>query len=147
MVTVVFDRVLLEDKQFDSLSTSTDLTEDTTATTNETTKLLSDKIFDSITKGDSVQFKPTKLNQAALDAFNFIQDLIQMINGESPFWLFSDQQQNLVEIKKTFGLELLELIIEQFADVFHKVRLYNINFFYLILIILIFVARRICISS
>lgn len=102
LITVVFERVQNEDK------TSSD------TTVEEEKKLFQIESADC----DSCRYRPTKLKPAALDAFNFIQDLIQLINGEKPFWLNGN-----VEVTKTFGLELLELIFDQFSDVFHKVDL------------------------
>ena len=108
MVTVVFERVQNEDKK---QNINVDVKPE-----------LNSKLFDSVSNGDSCQFKPTNLNVFALDAFNFLQDLIQLINGEEPFWLTTgDNHQSIVGITKSFGLELLELIIDQFADIFHKV--------------------------
>ncbi|KAI2796229.1 Endocytosis and vacuole integrity protein [Blomia tropicalis] len=107
MVTVVFERVQNEDKK---QNINVDVKPE-----------LNSKLFDSVSNGDSCQFKPTNLNVFALDAFNFLQDLIQLINGEEPFWLTTgDNHQSIVGITKSFGLELLELIIDQFADIFHK---------------------------
>lgn len=141
LVTVIFERVQLEDKKRASSESSSSETDSKSSPSTE-------KLLESVSTGDSVQFKPTKLNPAALDAFDFAQDLIQLINGEAPFWLPSDHH-HLVEITKTFGLELLELIIEQFADVFQKVSTFTYHFvlIYYNTISLYSAAQRICISS
>ena len=111
LVTVIFERIQSEDKK-NSIAVSAD---------NSSDSFKSEKLFESLSGVDSPRYKPIKLCQAAADGFNFLQDLIQIINGEAPFWLTTNDHHHLVEITKTFGLELLELIIDQFADVFHKV--------------------------
>lgn len=128
MVTMIFERVQNEDKKEQQKQTQTPAT--TTAGSSHSSEDVSpkklDKLFGSVSGSNSSRFKPVKLRPAAEDAFNFLQDLIQIINGEAPFWLTAhDQHQHLVEIAKTFGLELLELIIDQYADVFHKVCLHT----------------------
>lgn len=41
---------------------------------------------------------------------------MQLVNADQPFWLIG-----LTEMTRTFGLELLELILSSFPDVFFKV--------------------------
>lgn len=149
LVTVIFERVQAEEKaekekrekeksasissasSSSSVSSPTEASEagstSTTATTTTTSKSQAERLFEPVTSSQC-RYRPMKLKPAAVDAFNFLQDLIQIINGEAPFWLStggigggSADQHSLVEIAKTFGLELLELIIDQYADVFHNV--------------------------
>lgn len=130
LVTVIFERVQVEDKKVaaaaakekDGSSTSSSV--DVSSSSEGSSKAQTEKLFES---KDS-RYKPLKLKPAAVDAFNFLQDLIQIINGEAPFWLTTSvvtggeqQAHSLVEIAQTFGLELLELIIDHYADVFHNV--------------------------
>ncbi|XP_053204824.1 protein MON2 homolog isoform X2 [Panonychus citri] len=56
---------------------------------------------------------PQSLRSAARDAFLLFQDLVQLVNGDQPFWL-----QGLIEMTRTFGLELLESIFTNFSDIF-----------------------------
>lgn len=44
-----------------------------------------------------------------------LQDLVQLVNGDSPFWLL-----NMTEMARTFGLELLEAVLTNFSAVFHE---------------------------
>ncbi|KPM11199.1 MON2-like protein [Sarcoptes scabiei] len=67
------------------------------------------RLFDvtPIGDGDCCRYVPLNLDTNTLDAFNLMQDLIQIINGEKTFWLRTN-----IEIDKSFCLELLELIID-----------------------------------
>lgn len=86
-----------------------------------TNKRINDKCkkFKAISydNSDSYRYIPIELNQTALDAYNIIHDLVQIVNGELPFWIKYNG-----EISKIFGLELLELIIDQYPQIFYQVR-------------------------
>ncbi|XP_037071265.1 protein MON2 homolog [Pollicipes pollicipes] len=58
---------------------------------------------------------PKTLRPAAADAYLLFQDLVQLVNGEQPFWL-----AGLTEMTRTFGLELIESILTSFPGVFYK---------------------------
>jgi hypothetical protein len=69
--------------------------------------------FEELKQGS--RFPPKSLKSPAVDAFMLFQDLIQLVNAEQPFWLLG-----LTEMTRTFGLELLEMILSSFPDVFFK---------------------------
>lgn len=46
----------------------------------------------------------------------FPQDLIRLVNTDSPYWLVG-----MTEMSRTFGLELLESVLTDFRPVFYKV--------------------------
>ncbi|XP_043230442.1 protein MON2 homolog isoform X1 [Amphibalanus amphitrite] len=58
---------------------------------------------------------PNTLKPAAADAYLLFQDLVQLVNGEQPFWL-----AGLTEMTRTFGLELIESILSSFPGIFYK---------------------------
>lgn len=58
---------------------------------------------------------PRSLKACAADAFLLFQDLIQLVNADSTFWLVG-----LTEMTRTFGLELLESIFNDYPQVFNK---------------------------
>ncbi|XP_071961451.1 protein MON2 homolog isoform X3 [Antedon mediterranea] len=60
---------------------------------------------------------PKSLRPCATDAYLLFQDLCQLVNAEHPTWLLG-----LTEMSRTFGLELLESILNSFPQVFlrHK---------------------------
>ncbi|XP_015786183.1 protein MON2 homolog isoform X3 [Tetranychus urticae] len=58
---------------------------------------------------------PQSLRPAARDAFALFQDLVQLVNGDQPFWLMG-----LIEMTRTFGLELLESIFSNSSDIFFR---------------------------
>ena len=43
------------------------------------------------------------------------QDLVQLVNADQPLWL-----QGIVEMTRTFGLELLETLLSSYSPVFYK---------------------------
>lgn len=51
------------------------------------------------------------------DAFLLFQDLVQLVNADQPYWLIG-----MTEMTRTFGLELLESVLNQFSSVFYKVK-------------------------
>ncbi|XP_033121689.1 protein MON2 homolog isoform X2 [Anneissia japonica] len=60
---------------------------------------------------------PKSLRPCATDAYLLFQDLCQLVNAEHPTWLLG-----LTEMSRTFGLELLESLLNSFPQVFlrHK---------------------------
>lgn len=48
--------------------------------------------------------------------FNLFQDLCQLTNGEQPYWLIG-----IIEMTRTFGLELLESVLKGYPNIFLKV--------------------------
>lgn len=58
---------------------------------------------------------PRSLKACAGDAFLLLQDLIQLVNADQPFWL-----TGLTEMTRTFGLELLESIFNDYPAIFNK---------------------------
>ncbi|XP_045780169.1 protein MON2 homolog isoform X1 [Maniola jurtina] len=59
---------------------------------------------------------PKDLKPCAVDAYLILQDIIQLINGDSAHWLVG-----ISEVPKTFGLELLDTVLTDFSDVFFKI--------------------------
>ncbi|CAG0915150.1 unnamed protein product [Notodromas monacha] len=94
LISHVFERVVVEDGKFEDKSGS-----------------MSDNDLETL-KSVS-EHPPTGLRPSAADAFLLFQDLILLINGERPHWL-----RGLNEMTRTFGLELIESILTDFASVF-----------------------------
>ena len=44
-----------------------------------------------------------------------LQDLVQLVNADQPLWL-----QGIVEMTRTFGLELLETLLAGYSHVFYR---------------------------
>lgn len=113
LVTVIFERTLAEDKIISPTSES--------STACSSLSLSSDDDKASFSKLFKVEaggrFQPQLMKKAALDSFNFLQDLIFLIDGDKPCWLTEP-----IELSKEFGLELLEVVIDQFKDIFHNHR-------------------------
>ncbi|XP_045456557.1 protein MON2 homolog [Melitaea cinxia] len=59
---------------------------------------------------------PKDLKPCAVDAYLILQDIIQLINGDSANWLVG-----ISDVPKTFGLELLDTVLTDFSDVFFKI--------------------------
>ncbi|CAH2060554.1 unnamed protein product, partial [Iphiclides podalirius] len=59
---------------------------------------------------------PKELKPCATDAYLILQDIIQLINGDSAHWLVG-----ISEVPKTFGLELLDTVLTDFSAVFFKI--------------------------
>ncbi|XP_050357277.1 protein MON2 homolog isoform X2 [Nymphalis io] len=59
---------------------------------------------------------PKDLKPCAVDAYLILQDIIQLINGDSAHWLVG-----ISDVPKTFGLELLDTVLTDFSDVFFKI--------------------------
>ena len=49
-------------------------------------------------------------------SFLLFQDLCQLTNGEQPYWLIG-----IIEMTRTFGLELLESVLKGYPNIFLKV--------------------------
>ncbi|RVE48352.1 hypothetical protein evm_007012 [Chilo suppressalis] len=59
---------------------------------------------------------PKDLKPCAVDAYLILQDIIQLINGDSAHWLVG-----ISEVPKTFGLELLDTVLTDFSPIFFKI--------------------------
>ncbi|XP_041983537.1 protein MON2 homolog isoform X2 [Aricia agestis] len=59
---------------------------------------------------------PKDLKPCAVDAYLILQDIIQLVNGDSANWL-----AGIAEVPKTFGLELLDTVLTDFSAVFFKI--------------------------
>jgi len=94
LVSFIFERVQVEDKNFSK---------------NENHSINFEEL--KINSKDP----PKSLNPAAADAFLLFQDLVQLVNADQPFWL-----QGLIEMTRTFGLELLESIFNSFSVIFFR---------------------------
>lgn len=92
MVSVIFERVVTEDGQ----------------------GLASQKVEDTM---GSVRHKncPVSLHPCGRDAYLLFQDLCQLTNGEQPYWL-----HGIIEMTRTFGLELLESVLKGYPNIFLK---------------------------
>ncbi|KAK2711568.1 hypothetical protein QYM36_012656 [Artemia franciscana] len=95
LVSLVFERILSEDKTTDCKEPR----EDAESNLEELKAL----------KGVS----PKSLQPFAGDAFLLFQDLISLVNGDQPSWLIG-----MNEMTRTFGLELLEMILSTYPAVF-----------------------------
>lgn len=51
-------------------------------------------------------------------SYFIFKDLCQLTNGEQPYWL-----HGIVEMTRTFGLELLESVLKGYPNIFLKVKL------------------------
>ncbi|KAK6620142.1 hypothetical protein RUM44_006542 [Polyplax serrata] len=58
---------------------------------------------------------PKSLRLCAGDAYLMFQDLVLLVNGDEPSWMVG-----MTEMTRIFGLELLELILTKFPQVFHR---------------------------
>ncbi|XP_031571220.1 protein MON2 homolog isoform X2 [Actinia tenebrosa] len=58
---------------------------------------------------------PVSLHPCARDAYLLFQDLCQLTSGEQPYWL-----HGVVEMTRTFGLELLESVLRGYPHIFLK---------------------------
>jgi len=57
---------------------------------------------------------PPDLPSAVADAYLLFQDLVQLVNADQPLWL-----QGIVEMTRTFGLELLEALLTGYSGLFY----------------------------
>ncbi|XP_051740951.1 protein MON2 homolog isoform X2 [Ctenopharyngodon idella] len=90
VVTVVFERMVAEDEKFKGL------TEEPPAV-----------------QGNSNRRSVSTLRPSAKDAYMLFQDLCQLVNADAPYWLVG-----MTEMTRTFGLELLESVLNDFPEVF-----------------------------
>lgn len=90
VVTVVFERMVAEDEKFKGLA------EEPPAV-----------------QGNSNRRSVSTLRPSAKDAYMLFQDLCQLVNADAPYWLVG-----MTEMTRTFGLELLESVLNDFPQVF-----------------------------
>uniref|UniRef100_A0A8D0H6D4 Protein MON2 homolog n=1 Tax=Sphenodon punctatus TaxID=8508 RepID=A0A8D0H6D4_SPHPU len=90
VVTVVFERVVAEDDRYK------DVIEQPLAV-----------------QGNSNRRSVSTLRPCAKDAYMLFQDLCQLVNADAPYWLVG-----MTEMTRTFGLELLESVLNDFPQVF-----------------------------
>ncbi|XP_039503884.1 protein MON2 homolog isoform X1 [Pimephales promelas] len=90
VVTVVFERMVAEDDKFKGLM-------------DEPPAVL----------GNSNRRSVSTLRPSAKDAYMLFQDLCQLVNADAPYWLVG-----MTEMTRTFGLELLESVLNDFPEVF-----------------------------
>ncbi|XP_039250007.2 protein MON2 homolog [Styela clava] len=94
VVAVVFDRLLAEDK----LRNIEDCNGEP-----------------YIPKNSEKYSPPPNTTSAVRDAYMLLQDLCQLVNAESPYWLIG-----ITEMTRTFGLELLEAVLKNYQPIFNK---------------------------
>ncbi|XP_036373628.1 protein MON2 homolog isoform X2 [Megalops cyprinoides] len=63
--------------------------------------------------GNSNRRSISTLRPSAKDAYMLFQDLCQLVNADAPYWLVG-----MTEMTRTFGLELLESVLNDFPEVF-----------------------------
>ena len=63
----------------------------------------------------NASFDPTKTNPFVVDAYMMFQDIVMLVGADQPVWM-----TGIVEMTRTFGLELLESMLTQFPSVFTK---------------------------
>ncbi|XP_041444587.1 protein MON2 homolog isoform X5 [Xenopus laevis] len=90
VVTVVFERMVAEDERHK------DAVEQLVPVT-----------------GNSNRRSVSTLKPCAKDAYMLFQDLCQLVNADAPYWLVG-----MTEMTRTFGLELLESVLNDFPQVF-----------------------------
>ena len=61
----------------------------------------------------NASFDPTKTNPFVVDAYMMFQDIVMLVGADQPVWM-----TGIVEMTRTFGLELLESMLTQFPSVF-----------------------------
>ncbi|XP_035282271.1 protein MON2 homolog isoform X3 [Anguilla anguilla] len=64
-------------------------------------------------QGNSNRRSVSTLRPSAKDAYMLFQDLCQLVNADAPYWLVG-----MTEMTRTFGLELLESVLNDFPGVF-----------------------------
>lgn len=103
MVTKVFERVIVENKQ----QAATNLAAINTKIDMDHLKTLSN-------------VPPAWISESAQDAYMLLQDLYLLLNSESSsMWLLDIQ-----EINKPFGLDLLKSILVRYPEIFFTVEFY-----------------------
>ncbi|XP_071784170.1 protein MON2 homolog isoform X2 [Asterias amurensis] len=99
VISIVMERVLAEDDaNADGAESDVDL----------------EKLKSSSTSSKAA---PKSLRPCATDAYLLFQDLCYLLNGDHPYWL-----SGMTEMTRTFGLELLESVLNSFPQIFlrHK---------------------------
>ncbi|XP_014213732.1 protein MON2 homolog isoform X2 [Copidosoma floridanum] len=95
LVSLVFERVVAEDEEYSDQQVQDESNlEELKVPTNQA---------------------PKGLRPCAADAFLMFQDLVQLVNADQPYWLIG-----ITEMRRTFGLELLESVLTNFTSVFFK---------------------------
>ncbi|XP_061085397.1 protein MON2 homolog isoform X2 [Conger conger] len=89
VVTVVFERMVAEDEQHKGIAEQPPV------------------------PGNSNRRSVSTLRPSAKDAYMLFQDLCQLVNADAPYWLVA-----MTEMTRTFGLELLESVLNDFPGVF-----------------------------
>ncbi|XP_036996193.1 protein MON2 homolog isoform X3 [Artibeus jamaicensis] len=90
VVTVVFERMVAEDERH------RDIIEQPV-----------------LVQANSNRRSVSTLKPCAKDAYMLFQDLCQLVNADAPYWLVG-----MTEMTRTFGLELLESVLNDFPQVF-----------------------------
>ncbi|XP_046890871.1 protein MON2 homolog isoform X2 [Hypomesus transpacificus] len=90
VVTVVFERMVAEDDRFKGVAE-----------------------VPPPTQGNTNRRSVSTLRPSAKDAYMLFQDLCQLVNADAPYWLVG-----MTEMTRTFGLELLESVLNDFPGVF-----------------------------
>ncbi|XP_043979915.1 protein MON2 homolog isoform X7 [Gambusia affinis] len=93
VVTVVFERMVAEDERFKGLHGIVEQPPPVQGNTNRRSV--------------------STLRPSAKDAYMLFQDLCQLVNADAPYWLVG-----MTEMTRTFGLELLESVLNDFPGVF-----------------------------
>uniref|UniRef100_A0A8C9ZVA3 Protein MON2 homolog n=1 Tax=Sander lucioperca TaxID=283035 RepID=A0A8C9ZVA3_SANLU len=90
VVTVVFERMVAEDERFKGIVEQP-----------------------PSVQGNTNRRSVSTLRPSAKDAYMLFQDLCQLVNADAPYWLVG-----MTEMTRTFGLELLESVLNDFPGVF-----------------------------
>ncbi|XP_056273170.1 protein MON2 homolog isoform X4 [Pseudoliparis swirei] len=90
VVTVVFERMVAEDERFKGI-------------VEQPLPVM----------GNTNRRSVSTLRPSAKDAYMMFQDLCQLVNADAPYWLVG-----MTEMTRTFGLELLESVLNDFPEVF-----------------------------
>ncbi|XP_029378301.1 protein MON2 homolog isoform X4 [Echeneis naucrates] len=90
VVTVVFERMVAEDDRFKGIVEQP-----------------------PPVQGNTNRRSVSTLRPSAKDAYMLFQDLCQLVNADAPYWLVG-----MTEMTRTFGLELLESVLNDFPGVF-----------------------------
>uniref|UniRef100_A0A0K8RZE2 Protein MON2 homolog n=1 Tax=Crotalus horridus TaxID=35024 RepID=A0A0K8RZE2_CROHD len=90
VVTVVFERVVAEDECYKGF--------------------IEEPVGNQV---NSNRRSVSTLKPCAKDAYMLFQDLCQLVNADAPYWLIG-----MTEMTRTFGLELLESVLNDFPEVF-----------------------------
>lgn len=90
VVTVVFERMVAEDERFKGIVEQS-----------------------PPVQGNTNRRSVSTLRPSAKDAYMLFQDLCQLVNADAPYWLVG-----MTEMTRTFGLELLESVLNDFPGVF-----------------------------